>query len=171
MAEHEPSVRRLCVAVAPGVPGLLTWIQRAEGLYRVYLMPDPAEGVEFACAAPGLDEMFLVTDLIAAMCRQVLTVTGLRRPIFAGFHVGITKVVGDGLGGAGVDRTLALIRDPAIKAASERDGPPALLAVAITAALFDELRGEGLDGDGWQSVSGANAWLRVFESDQDSVLN
>jgi hypothetical protein len=43
--------------------------------------------------------------------------------------------------------------------------------VAITAALFEELRGEGLDGDGWQSVSGAKAWLRLFESDQDSVLD
>jgi hypothetical protein len=127
-------------------------------------MSNPAEGVEFACAAPGLDEMFLVTDLIAAMCRQVLAVTGLRRPIIAGFHVGITKVVGDGLGGSGADRTLALIRDPAIIAASERGGSPVRLAVAITAALFEELRGEGLSGQGWQSVSAADAWLRLFDS-------
>lgn len=164
MSEHEPSVRRLCIAVAPGAPGLLTWIQRSEGLYRLYLMSNPAEGVEFACAAPGIDEMFLVTDLITAMCRQAISVAGLRRPILAGFHVGFTKVVGDGLGGSGADRTLALVRDPAVKAATERDGTPALLAVAITTGLFEELRGEGLPSHGWQAVSTADAWLRLFDS-------
>jgi hypothetical protein len=130
-------------------------------------MPDPAEGVELAFASPGLDEMLLVTDLIAAMHRKVTVTTGLRRPVLAGFHVGITKVIGDGLGGTGADRALTLIKDPTIKTASERIGPPALLAVAITAGLFEELRAEGISDHGWQSIPAAGAWLKLFDSASD----
>jgi hypothetical protein len=164
LAEHEPAVRRLCVATAAGTPGLLADIQRSEGFYRLYLMSDPAEDVELAFASPGLDEMGLVTDLIAAIHRTVMMATGLRQPVLAGFHVGITKVIGDGLGGAGADRTRALIQDPAIKAASERAGAPALLAVALTSGLFEDLRAEGLPDHGWQSIPAAGAWLRLFDS-------
>lgn len=164
MAEHEPAVRRLCIATAAGIPGLLADIQQSEGFYRLYLMPDQVEGVELAFAAPGLDEMGLVTDLIAAIHRTAKLATGLRRPVLAGFHVGITKVVGDGLGGAGADRARALMRDPAIKTASERAGKPALLAVVVTSGLFEDLRAEGLPDHGWQSVPDAGAWLKLFDS-------
>jgi hypothetical protein len=164
LAEHEPAVRRLCIATAAGAPGLLADIQQSEGFYRLYLMSDLAEGVELAFASPGLDEMGLVTDLIAAMHRKVTITTGLRRPVLAGFHVGITKVLGDGLGGAGADRTRALIQDPAIKTASERTGSPARLAVAVTSGLFEDLRAEGLPDHGWQSIPAAGAWLKLFDS-------
>jgi hypothetical protein len=162
LAEHEPAVRRLCIATAAGAQGLLTDIQRSEGFYRLYLDSDPAEEIELAFAPPGLDEMSLVTDLIAAIHRRAMMATGLRRPVLAGFHVGITRVIGDGLGGAGADRTRALIQDPAIETASERGTPPALLAVAVTRGLFDDLRAEGLPDNGWQSVPAAGAWLKLF---------
>jgi hypothetical protein len=164
LTEHEPAVRRLCVATAAGAPGLLAGIQRSESFYRLYLMSDPAGDVELAFASPGLDEMSLVTDLIVAMYRKVMVATGLRQPVMAGFHVGITKVIGDGLGGAGADRTRALIQDPAIKSASERTGSPALLAVAVTSGLFEDLRAEGLPDHGWQWIPAAGAWLKLFDS-------
>jgi hypothetical protein len=164
LAEHEPAVRRLCIATAAGTPGVLAGIQQSGAFYRLYLMSDPAEGVELAFASPGLDEMSLVTDLIVAMHKKVMMATGLRQPVLAGFHVGITKVIGDGLGGVGADRTRALIQDPAIKKASERAGSPALLAVAVTSGLFEDLRAEGLPDHGWQSIPSAAAWLKLFDS-------
>jgi hypothetical protein len=164
LTEHEPAVRRLCVATAAGAPGLLAGIQRSEGFYRLYLMSDPAGNVELAFASPGLDEMSMVTDLIVAMHKKVMVATGLSRPVLAGFHVGITKVIGDGLGGAGADRTRALIQDPAIKTASERTGAQALLAVAVTSGLFEDLCAEGLPDHGWQSIPSAGAWLKLFDS-------
>lgn len=164
MVEHEPAVRRLCIATAAGTPGLLADIQQSGGFYRLYLMSDPAEDMELAFAAPGLDEIGLITDLIAAIHRTTVTTAGLRRPVLAGFHVGITRVIGDGLGGTGADRTRALIQDPAIMAAAERAGTPALLAVAVTSGLFEDLRAEGLAQHGWQSVPDAGAWLKLFDS-------
>ena len=164
MAEREPAVRRLCIATASGTPGLLAGIQQSDRFYRLYLMSDPAEDVEIGFASPGLDEMSLVSDLIDAIHRRVTMASGLRRPVLAGFHVGITKVVGDGFGGAGADRTRALLQNPAIKTASERTGVPPLLAVAVTSGLFEELRAEGLPDDGWQSVPAAGAWLKLFDS-------
>jgi hypothetical protein len=164
LAEHEPAVRRLCVATVAGPPGLLAGIQESGAFYRLYLMSDPAEDIEFAFASPGMDEMGLVTDLIVAIHRKVMRATGLSRPVLTGFHVGITKVLGDGLGGAGADRTRALIEDPAIRRASERAGPPARLAVAVTSGLFEELRAEGLPDHGWQSIPAAGAWLKLFDS-------
>jgi hypothetical protein len=164
LAEREPAVRRLCVAANVGTSGLLTGIQRSNGLYRLYLMSDPAEGIELAFASPGLDETVLVSELIVAMQREAEITTGLTRPVLAGFHVGITKVIGHGIGGAGAERTRALVRDPAIRMASERTGPPAVLAVAVTSGLFEELRAEGLPDPGWQSIPAAGAWLKLFDS-------
>lgn len=164
LAEHEPAVRRLCIAATAGTPGLLTLIQQSGGFYRLCLMTDPAEDIELAFASPGLDEVSLVTDLISAMHREVTAVTGLRRPVLAGFHVGITRVVGEGLGGAGADRTRALLRDPSVLTASARAGTSALLAVAITAGLLGELRAEGLPGTGWKPIPSADAWLKLFDS-------
>jgi hypothetical protein len=164
LAEHEPAIRRLCIAAtATGTPGLLADIKQSEGFYRLYLMSD-SEDVELAFASPGLDEMGLVTDLIAALHRKAMVATGRSCPVLAGFHVGITKIIGDGLGGAGADRTRALIQDPAIKTASERAGSPASLAVAVTSGLFEDLRAEGLPDHGWQSIPAAGAWLKLFDS-------
>jgi hypothetical protein len=164
LAEHEPAVRRLCIATAAGIPGLLADIQQSVAFYRLYLMSDPADGVEIALASPGLDEMGLVTDLIIAIRRKIMMVTGLQRPVLAGFHVGITKVIGEGLGGAGADRARALVQDPAIRAASDRAELPALLAVAVTSGLFEDLRAEGLPDHGWQWIPAAGAWLKLFDS-------
>jgi hypothetical protein len=173
LADHEPAVRRLCVATAvlngpgasaaAGVPGPLSLIQRSSGFYRLYLMTVPAEGIELAFAAPGLDEVSLVTDLITAMREAVGADAQLRRPVLAGFHVGITKVVGEGFGGSGADRTLARVRDPAVLGAAGHGETGARLGVTITAALFEDLRAEGLSGTGWQRISSAGAWLKLFD--------
>jgi hypothetical protein len=164
LAEHEPAVRRLCIATASGAARLLTAIQRSERLYRLYLMSDPADGTEFAFAAPGLDETLLVSDLIVAIRRQAAMTPGLPRPVVAGFHVGMTRVIGDGIGGTGAERIRALVQDPAIRIASERVEPPALLAVAVTSGFFEELRAEGLSGQDWRSVPDAGAWLKLFDA-------
>jgi hypothetical protein len=84
LAEHEPAVRRLCIATAAGTPGILAGIQRSEGFYRLYQRSDPSEDVELAFASPGLDEIGLVKDLIAAIHRKVVMATDLHRPVLAG---------------------------------------------------------------------------------------
>jgi hypothetical protein len=140
-------------------------IQRSGGFYRLYLKTDPG-GTEFAVAAPGFDEVSLIADLIAAIRGQVVTIPGLRRPVIAGFHVGITRLIGDNFGGKGAERVLALIRHSAVLSASARTlahtGASSALAVAVTAGLFEELRAEGLPHHGWESVPSAGAWLRLF---------
>jgi hypothetical protein len=165
MAEHEPAVRRLCVAAAPAdaAPGLLTLIQESDGFYRLYVTPGP-EGIELAFAAPGLDEMSLVTDLIDAMRRKAAATPGTRRPALASFHVGMTKVVGEGLGGSGADRALALVRDPAVRMAAASADYAVRLAVVVTAGLFADLRAEGFHGTGWLAVPSADAWLKLFDT-------
>ena len=149
MNEHGPAVSRLCVATAGGAEPLRS-IQESSGFYRLYLTQDPVDGAEFAVATPGLDEVSLIADLIDAI-HQVTTTLGRRQPVLAGFHVGIIKLTDTGFGGTGIERALALVRDPAIAAQvslraaaaySARGGH--CLAVAITAGLFEDLRAEGL---------------------------
>jgi hypothetical protein len=162
VTEHEPAVRRLCVAACTGAPGLLTRMQRAGGFYRLLVMADPDTGTEVAFAAPGLDEMAFMAELIATM-REEAAASG-DGPLLVGFHVGMTKVVGEGLGGAGADRALALVRDPAVLFAAGGGDGSVRLAVAITAGLFAEFHAEGLDGTDWQLVPPADAWLKLFSS-------
>jgi hypothetical protein len=169
LTEHGPAVSRLCVAAAGGT-GPLRSIQESSGFYRLYLTTDPADGTEFAVAPPGLDEVSLVSDVIDAMRERVTITPGLRHPVLAGFHVGIIKLTGAGFGGTGVERVLALVRDPAIAAhvslraaATDSARGPHCLAVAITARLFEDLRAEGLPSDGWNLVPAADAWLRLFD--------
>ncbi len=169
MTEHGPAVSRLCVAAAGGGEPLRS-IQESSGFYRLYLATDPADGTEFAVAAPGLDEVSLISELIDAIREQVTITPGLRQPVLAGFHVGIIKLTGNGFGGTGVDRVLALVRDPAIAAHVSRRATAAdsarggsRLAIAITAGLFEDLRAEGLPGEDWQLVPAADAWLRLFD--------
>jgi hypothetical protein len=170
MTEHGPAVSRLCVAAAGGAAPLSS-IQETNGFYRLYLTTDPADGAEFAVAAPGMDEMALISDLIDAIRGRLTITSRSRQPILAGFHVGIIKLTGAGYGGTGIDRVLALIRDPAIAVHVARPVIPAdaapgapRLAVAITAGLFEDLRAEGLPGDEWQRVPAADAWLRFFDA-------
>lgn len=168
MNEHGPAVSRLCVATAGGAEPLRS-IQEFSGFYRLYLTQDPVDGAEFAVATPGLDEVSLIADLIDAIHQQVTTTLGQCQPVLAAFHVGIIKLTDTGFGGTGIERALALIRDPVIAAQvslraaaadSARGGP--CLAVAITARLFEDLRAEGMPGDNWQPVPAADAWLRLF---------
>jgi len=170
VAEHGPAVSRLCIATAPGDCTPLSAIQESGGFYRLHLMTDPADGAEFAVAAPGLDEVSLITDLIAAMRRRVTIMPGPTRSVLAGFHVGIIRLTGDRFGGAGVERTLSLIRDPAVTAqasmqlaASVPEPAGGYLAVVITAGFFDDLCTEGLTDSEWRPVPTADAWLRLFQ--------
>jgi len=169
MTEHGPAVSRLCVAATGGGEPLRS-IQESSQFYRLYLTTDPADGAEYAIAAPGLDEVALIADLIEAMRARVASTRGLRAPVLAGFHVGIIKLTDDGFGGAGVERVLALVRDPAIaaqvslRAASSSSGLGGhQLAVAVTARFFEDLRAAGLPSGGWQPVPAADAWLRLFD--------
>ena len=171
MTEQGPAVSRLCIAAAPNACGPLSAIQESGGFYRLHLMTDPADGAEFAVAAPGIDEVALICDLIAALREHVTVVPGLRQPVLVGFHMGITRLTGVGFSGNGVERALALVRDPAIAVrASARVAlagsarTDARLAAAITAGFFEDLSTEGLSGADWQRVPPASAWLRLFDA-------
>ena len=170
MTEHGPAVSRLCVATVGGA-GPLHSILESGGFYRLHLTRNPEEGTEYAVAAPGLDEVSLVSDLIDAIHERVASTPGLRQPVFACFHVGIIKLTDEGFGGVGIRRVLALIRDPALAAfvsrraaAADSGGGRPCLAVAITGRFFEDLRAEGLPGDDWQLVPAADAWLRFLDS-------
>jgi hypothetical protein len=168
MDECGPAVSRLCVATRGGGEPLRS-IQESAGFYRLYLTNDPVGGAEFAVAAPGLDEVSLIADLIDAIHQQVMTTLGQGQPVLAGFHVGIIKLTDTGFGGIGVERALALIRDPDVTAqvtlrvaAADSARGGLCLAVAITSRLFEDLRAEGLPGGNWQPIPEADAWLRLF---------
>jgi hypothetical protein len=166
--EPGPAVSRLCVATTgAGIPGPLTLTQRSGGFYRLYLKTDPV-GTEFAVASPGIDEVSLIADLIAAIHGQVMIIPGLTQPVIAGFHVGITRLIGDSFGGKGAERVLALIRHPAVLGACAsalvRSGASSLLAIAVTAGLFEELRAEGLPHHSWEPVPSASAWLHLLDA-------
>lgn len=171
--DRGPAVTRLCIAtLSASGRGPLTSIQRSGGFYRLYLAADPAAGTEFAVASPGIDVVSLVADVIDALHAQVKTGPRQHWPVLASFHVGITRLLGDSFGGEGAHRASALIRHPAILAASappaepgpDPDAWPAapVLGVAVTAVLFEELRAEGLPSDGWKPVPAAGAWLKLF---------
>jgi hypothetical protein len=176
MNDDGPAVSRVCVATAPRACGPLSSIQQQRGFCRLHLMTDPADGAEFAVAAPGLDEVSLIGDLIAALHEAAAWpgnpagAARTRQPVVVGFHLGITRVTEDGFRGNGVARALALVRDPAIAlrasarvalAGTARTEP--LLAAAITAAFFEDLCAAGMPAAGWQRVPPASAWLRLFD--------
>lgn len=160
MTEDGPAVSRLCIATAAPAVAPLSSIQESGPFYRLHVALDPADGAEFAVTVPGLDEVSLIADLIAAMRSWIAMTPGLGEPVLAGFHVGMIRLTGDGYCGQGVERTLALIRHPAVAAAASHAG--AYLAVAITDGLFEDLRREGLADGEWQPVPTADAWLRTF---------
>lgn len=115
-----------------------------------------------------MDEIALVADLIDVLCREVATTADLPRPVVTVFHVGITRIVGDVLGGEGAARARSLLRDPAVREIVRRGGGD--LAVVIPCGLFYELRAEGLPGTDWQHIRRAAVWLRLFGASPDTAL-
>jgi hypothetical protein len=178
----EPGVRRLCAAVAGCRPDLLAAACRSGGLGRMYVLSDPLLGLEVAVAPPGVDEVWLVRDLVRALRRALATEPWDPVPALLALHVGIVRVIGDGFGGAGLARIHALAGDRALRAAAARSGDGgkdgdgggprgcgasgrrvgAPLAVAISDGLFADLRAEGLPGRAWRRVPAATAWIRPF---------
>jgi hypothetical protein len=116
-------------------------------------------------ASPGVDEAMLVTDLVAALHTAAAEVTGAEPappgPAVAAFHVGITRLVGDDLGGTAVVRARELLRNLA-RVASAEAMPKVPLVVGISAGLFDDIGTECGFTEGWNSLAGATAWFRNF---------
>jgi hypothetical protein len=179
VVDLEPGVRRLCIGVAAGKPGLLLSAFRFGEFDRVYTRVDPGSDTEMGVAPPGVDEMRLVRDLVQVLRREMSADPGPARPALVVLHVGIIRIVGDGFGGAGLIRIQSLIRDPAVRAAvidaagtqgsagqgrgaqgsaGQRRG--ARLSLVISDGLFADLCAEGVSRQGWQRVSRAGAWLR-----------
>ena len=192
MEQPEPGVRRLCVAVAAGTPGLLLAVRRSGRLDRLYVSTDPHSRVEVGVAPPGVDELGLLRDLVLYLRRELdkvrpappgrvpsrrvppagrtlsPPVRTLSRPVLLVLHVGIVRAVDGGLGGAGADRSRALAGDREIQTVADRDardrGNGAGLAVVVSDGLFADLRAEGLPAMGWKPVSTAAAWIRSFNN-------
>jgi hypothetical protein len=136
MTEDEPAVSRLCVATADCDGWPLHTVVAAGGFYRMHVARDAADGSEFAVAAPGIDEVSLISDLSRSTFR-----------------------------GNGINRVRALLRHPAIVecvSAGALPGRGPWLGMVITSGLFADLCAEGLPEDGWLHVAPADAWLRLF---------
>jgi hypothetical protein len=165
MIRLSPGVRRLCVCVAAPHPGLLDRACQVEGYGRLYTERIEAEGIDLGFASPGVDEVVLVTDVIAALriaAAEAKVASDLPdyRAI-AAFHVGITRVEGDDLRGSAVNRVSELVRDLTPTAAPP-DQSGTLLVVGISADLFDDISNEsGFFGD-WVQVAAARAWCRSY---------
>lgn len=164
--EQSPGVRRLCACVAAPCPGLLQSACRAGGLGSLYLEQLSAESMEIGFASPGVDEPTLVTGLISAMRAAAATMlTGAPDappgPALLGFHVGITRVEGDTLGGAAVQRVRGLLNDLALVVSSGRV-PRSSLVVGITAGLYQDIGTDCGFTDGWILLAGASAWVRGY---------
>jgi hypothetical protein len=171
MSEREPAASRLCVATAAHRGCPLRTVVAAGEFYRMHVATDPADGTEFAVAAPGIDEVSLIADLIAALRDQAMIVEGPGVAVLAGFHVGIVRLSRSSFSGNGITRVRALLRHPAIvervPAGVEIPREKPWLAMAITSGLFEDLRAEGLPDDGWQHIGVAGAWLRHFTATAD----
>jgi hypothetical protein len=137
---------------------LLTSACRATDVDRLWVTVDQNDGTETAFAPPGIDEVAVVTRLIAVLHRLAVGKPGVPRPALMAFHVGITRIEGEGFGGEAPLRTQALLRDPAIRAAAVDSGRA--LAVIMSDGLYADLRAEGLPGEDWQRMPAARAWLR-----------
>jgi hypothetical protein len=139
----------------------------------MHVTKDPADGTELAVAAPGIDEVSLIADLIAALRDRAAITTGPGPPVLASFHVGIVRLSRSAFTGNGVTRVCALLRHPAIVervsagAGTGTPGQEPSLAMMITSGLFEDLCAEGLPDDGWRHVAVADAWLRLFTGAAD----
>ena len=151
-----PGVRRLCVCVGAPQPRLLDVACGLAGGGRLYT--EHADGLDLGFASPGVDEAALVTELIAALRTAMTSDARPTGPAFAVFHVGITRVEGDDLGGAAVTQVKGLL------GALTREVAPAgaALAVGISSGLFDDIRTECGFNIGWRPMNPVGAWLRVY---------
>ncbi len=163
MGKPQPGVRRLCIAAVTGPTGLLTQACRSSDMGRLCVTTDARNGTEMAFAPPGIDEVAVVTDLITGLRRLTTTEPGVPCPAVMAFHVGITRIEGDELGGAAALRTRALLLDPAIRALATVGWR---LTVVMSAGLYADLRAEGIPRQGWRPVPVAGAWIRRYEISQ-----
>lgn len=159
VSEDESGVRRLCIAVAAGRPGLFASACRSRRFDRLYVWADPRDALEVGVAPPGVGEVDLVNDLIELLYTAVSTDRELAGPVLLALHVGITRVVDEGFEGAGMIRAKALLEHRAVR---DMAGADAGLAVVVSDGLYTDLRAEGLAEHGWCSVASAAAWLRSF---------
>jgi hypothetical protein len=156
MSGSQPGVRRLCVAAVTCPPGLLTAACRLRSPSGLYVEAEASDGVEMGFAPPGIHEAAMVRWLIWAV--EDLSPDRLANvPAKMAFHVGITKIQGEGIGGPAPLRARALLRDPVIhRAVADAKG----LAVIMSAGLYEDLRTEGLAVREWRPVPAAGAWVR-----------
>lgn len=127
-----------------------------------------AEDVDLGFASPGVDEAALVPDLINALYHAAAEAgtdhAGAPVPVLAVFHVGITRVEGDGIRGNAVTRITGLLHElTSVTTAAAASG--AALFVGITDGLFDDIRAECDFSEGWMPLHGAmdaKAWFRVY---------
>jgi hypothetical protein len=161
VGEPQPGVRRLCVAAATVPAGLLASACRSADVGRLCVTVNSRDGTEMAFAPPGVHEVAVVTRLIAALLRLVTRKPAAPRPTLLAFHVGITKIEGEGFGGEAALRTRALLLNPAIRAAAAVGRRQ--LAVIMSDGLYADLRAEGLPSQDWLHIPAASAWMRWCE--------
>ena len=161
MTQMSPGVRRLCVCVRAARPGLLDRACQEGGIRWLYLEHIPAQRLELGFAAPGVDEAELVTTLVASL-RAVAS--GAARPagtaVLAAFHVGITRVQDDGMGGVAVTRVRELLAE--LSRAPDSSQPGTVLAVGVSDTLFRDIGAECGFAAGWAALAPAQAWYRVY---------
>lgn len=161
--EPNPRVRRLCVATTARTEGLLASACRSAGVGRLCVTADLRNCTEIAFAPPGVDEFVVVTRLIAALTEEAVRPgPGAAGPLLAAFHVGITRIEGEGFGGEAAARTRGLLFDQAIR--STAVGKAGKLVVIVSDTLYRDLRTEGLSVRGWQNVPAAGAWIWCSET-------
>lgn len=165
MIGRSERVRRLCVCVAAPPPGLLEAACRAWGPGRLYVERIEPGTAEIGFASPGADEVVLLQDLIpalyAAADRAPAGRGSGRLPALATFHVGITRVEGDRMGGAAVARARELLSQLAPQAAAALPSRGRLI-VGISAALFEDIAAECGFVSGWRPLADGGGRFRVF---------
>lgn len=157
MSQPQPGIRRLCVAALTCPPGLLSAVCRLRASSGLYLSAEGLDGVEMGFAAPGIHEAAVVRWLTWAVGELCADCPGGKVPAKMAFHVGITKVQGEGFGGAAPLRVRALLRDPVIHSAVAGCHR---LAVIMSEGLYDDLHTEGLASRDWRRIPAAGAWVR-----------
>jgi hypothetical protein len=157
VSESQPGVRRLCIAAVTRPAGLLASACQTGDAGRLCLSVDTQDGTEMAFAPPGVHEVAVVSQLIAVLEALASAGPGAPGPALMAFHVGITRIEGDGFGGAAAARTRALLFNPAVRTVAA-DGPP--LTVIMSDGLYADLRGEGLAAQEWLHIPAAGAWVR-----------
>lgn len=157
MSAPQPGIRRLCVAALTCPPGLLAAACQLRGASGLYLTTEVLDDVEMGFAPPGIHEAAVVRWLTWAVEDLCALRPGGKASAKMAFHVGITKVQGEGFGGAAPLRVRALLRDPVIHRAVAGCHR---LAVIMSEGLYDDLHTEGLAAREWRPVPAAGAWVR-----------